>query len=93
MDENASNYDPDAKVADNSTCLYEDINFEKSEMLANLCDNYIIPGYSNFNNKNIALANSASNFSSNPSVSGFEVLKESWKDALMAWQQKCFLDF
>jgi predicted lipoprotein len=91
MDENAVNYDADAQVADNSTCTYEP--FEKTQMLTNICDNYIIPAYTNFNEKNIALSNSVSGFSSNPTVDAFEALKQTWKDALLSWQQVCFLDF
>ena len=91
MDENAVNYDADAEVADNATCTYEP--FEKTQMLTNICDNYIIPAYTNFNEKNIALSNSASGFSSNPTVDAFEALKQTWKDALLSWQQVCFLDF
>lgn len=91
MDENATNYDADAEVADNATCTYEP--FEKTQMLTNICDNYIIPAYTNFNEKNIALSNSVSGFSSNPTTDAFESLKESWKEALLSWQQVCFLDF
>ena len=34
MDENATNYDADAEVADNATCTYEP--FEKTQMLTNI---------------------------------------------------------
>lgn len=91
MDENAINYDADAQIADNATCTY--LPFEKTEMLSNICDNYIVPAYTNFNEKNIALSNSLSLFSSNPTVDAFEALKQTWKDALLSWQQVCFLDF
>lgn len=91
MDENAINYDADVQIADNTKCIYEP--FEKSLMLTNICDNYIIPAYTNFNEKNITLSNSASGFLSNPSVNTFESLKQNWKNALLSWQQVCFLDF
>tara|TARA_B100001287_G_scaffold276694_1_gene288763 strand:- start:3911 stop:5113 length:1203 start_codon:yes stop_codon:yes gene_type:complete len=91
MDENAINYDADAEVADNASCTYQP--FEKTQMLTNICDNYILPAYSNFNDKNIALSNSANEFSTNPTVDGFEILKQNWKDALLSWQRVCFLDF
>ena len=38
MDPNAINYNPDAKK--DAPCEYRD--FDKSEMLTNICDNYII---------------------------------------------------
>ena len=91
MDENAINYDADAEIADNATCTYEP--FEKTQMLTNICDNYIIPAYTNFNEKNIALSNSANGFSSDPTLDAFEALQQNWKDALLSWQQVCFLDF
>ena len=90
-DPNASNFDSDAEVADNTTCLYED--FERSEMLANICDNYILPAYSDFNEKTNLLDESADTFSSNPTEGNFQILRESWKTALLSWQKVSFLDF
>ena len=39
MDPDALNTDLEAEIADNSSCNYAD--FDRAEMLSNVCDNYI----------------------------------------------------
>lgn len=91
MDPNALNTDPNAEIADNSSCSYGE--FDKPEMLSNVCDNYILPAYQEFNNKNIALHQEALSFSTNPSLEGLTAVKSSWVAALISWQKVSFLDF
>ena len=91
MDPNATNFDSDAELADNTTCLY--VDFERSEMLANICDNYIIPAYADFNEKTTILNVAATTFSSDPTDTKFQLLKDAWKIALLSWQQVSFIDF
>ena len=91
MDPDALNTDLEAEIADNSSCNYAD--FDRAEMLSNVCDNYILPAYQNFSNKNIALNQAALYFSSNPTLESFEAMKSEWVNALVAWQKVSFLDF
>ncbi len=90
-DPNADNYDPDAIKEDNSTCVYTDFN--KSEMLNNICDNYIVPSYSNFNNQTSSLKDQISIFSQSPTINNFENIRNQWVQTLLSWQEVSFIDF
>ena len=90
MDQNATNYDPQAQVEDNS-CNYGD--FQRTEMLQNLCDNYIIPAYNNFNTQTSNLKNSTTTFSNERTVENLVAMKNQWREALLVWQDVSFLDF
>ena len=89
MDPSASNYDSDAKKE--APCEYADFN--KSEMLANICDNYIIPSYANFNTQTSLLKDKVTAFNSSPNTNSFVELKNQWQETLLAWQEVSFLDF
>lgn len=64
---------------------YDD-GFNRSELLANLTDNIIIPSYNNFQQELINLEQSAINFTNNTDQDNLESLRSSWLDAYMAWQ-------
>ena len=72
LDPNALNYDSQAQVEDNS-CTYADFN--RAEMLENLCENYIIPAYNNFNVQTSNLNNLATAFSNERSLENFVAMK------------------
>lgn len=90
LDPNALNYDSQAQVEDNS-CTYADFN--RAEMLENLCENYIIPAYNNFNVQTSNLNNLATAFSNERSLENFVAMKNQWREALLVWQDVSFIDF
>ena len=89
MDPNAINYNPDAKK--DAPCEYGD--FDKSEMLTNICDNYIIPSYTEFNSQTNNLNTKIVNFVTTPSISNLQDLRSQWIEALLRWQDVSFIEF
>lgn len=90
LDPNATNYDSQAQVEDNS-CTYAD--FQRTEMLENLCDNYIVPAYNNFNTKTSNLKDITTTFSNERTVENFVAVRNQWREALLSWQDVSFIDF
>ena len=89
-DPNALNYNIEAKK-DNNSCEYQD--FDKYNLLKNLSDAYITPSLNAYNNKINILNNDILSFSSNPSITGLSIIRNSWEEALLNWQDVAFLDF
>ena len=89
MDPNALNYNPDAKK--DAPCEYAD--FDKSEMLTNICDNYIIPSYNEFNIQSNSLNSKINDFITTPTISNLNTLRNQWKEALLCWQDVSFIEF
>lgn len=90
LDPNATNYDSQAQVEDNS-CTYAD--FQRTEMLENLCDNYIVPAYNNFNTQTSNLKDITTTFSNERSVENLVAVRNKWREALLSWQDVSFIDF
>ncbi len=92
-DSNASNYDEKAKKDDGS-CEYNTVGeYDRSVMLANLADNYIIPAYSNYETTTIELENKSTSFNSSPTIATLTDLRVAWKSACISWQGVSFIDF
>ena len=89
-DPTALNYNIEAKK-DNNSCEYQD--FDKYNLLKNLSDFYITPSLNAYNDKINILNNDIISFSSNPSISGLSIIRNSWEEALLNWQDVAFLDF
>ena len=89
-DPNALNYNIEAKK-DNNSCEYQD--FDKYNLLKNLSDAYITPSLNAYNDKINILNNDILSFSSNPSITGLSIIRNSWEEALLNWQDVAFLDF
>jgi len=90
LDPNAINYDPQAQIDDNS-CSYAD--FQRAEMLENLCENYIIPGYNNYNLQTSSLKDIVTTFSNDRTIENLLAVRTQWMEALLAWQDVSFIDF
>ena len=89
-DPDALNYNIDAQKDDNG-CLYED--YDKLSLLTNLADNYIIPSLDAYKSRIITLNIHVDSFIENPSISNLTLLRTSWEEALLSWQDVGFLDF
>ena len=59
---------------------------QKSQMLTNWADNFIIPNYQNLSNKLSALETSVVNFNANPNTETLEATRVSWLEAYKSWQ-------
>ena len=90
IDPNATNYNAQAQVEDNS-CTYADFN--RAEMLGNICDNYIVPAYNNFNSQTTSLKDITTAFSNERSLENFLAIRAQWREALLSWQDVSFIDF
>ena len=89
-DPTALNYNIEAKK-DNNSCEYQD--FDKYNLLKNLSDAYITPSLHAYNDKINILNNDILSFSTNPSTTGLSIIRNSWEEALLNWQDVSFLDF
>lgn len=79
--------EPDA----NGSNLIDD--FDRKEMLLNLSDNYIIPGYQNYSNKIVSLETSVVNFEQNNTLTNLQDLETKYYACVLAWQKVSFLEF
>ncbi len=68
-------------------------NFDKGQMLTNIADNLILPSLSDFQVKVNTLQTSYSTFTADQSIGNLEIVKESWKEAYLAWQTIKIYDF
>ena len=89
-DPTAINYSTEAQK-DNNSCEY--LDFDKFNLLKNLSDNYITPSLSAYNDKINTLNNDILSFTSNPSINGLSIVRNSWEEAILNWQDIAFLDF
>ncbi|MCT4581951.1 MAG: imelysin family protein [Flavobacteriales bacterium] len=92
-DSNASNYDEKAKKDDGS-CEYNTVGeYDRTKMLTNLADNYIIPAYTNYETTVIELENKSTAFTGAPSIATLTEIRAAWKSACISWQGVSFIDF
>lgn len=75
----------------NGSNLVDD--FDRKDMLENLSDNFIIPGYQNYLNKINELEVSVIAFEQNSSLNELEELQLHFHEGLIAWQKISFLEF
>ena len=68
-------------------------NYDRAVMLTNMANNYIVPAYSQYLSETETLNNAVDLFSTSPSVSGLNDLRDQWKLALLTWQDVAFLEF
>ena len=59
---------------------------QKSQMLTNWADNFIIPNYQNLSNKLSALETSVAAFNATPNTETLEATRVSWLEAYKSWQ-------
>lgn len=59
---------------------------QKSQMLTNWADNFIIPNYQNFSDKLSELETTVANFNSTPNTETLESTRLSWLEAYKSWQ-------
>jgi predicted lipoprotein len=59
---------------------------QKSQMLTNWADNFIIPNYQNLSNKLSALETSIATFNATPNTQTLEATRFSWLEAYKSWQ-------
>ena len=71
----------------------EDPEFERSEMLANMGNNIIIPAYTAFQGAVDALDVAGQAFESAPSLESLATLQEALKEARLAWQDVSLFQF
>lgn len=92
-DPNASNYDEKAKKDDGS-CEFNTVGeYDRSTMLANLADNYIIPSYTNYQASTTELDNKATAFKNALTIVTLTELRAAWKLTCISWQGVSFIDF
>ncbi len=75
----------------NGTNLIDD--FDRKEMLENLSDNFIIPGYQNYLNEINDLENSVNVFEQSPNLTTLTQVGDQFYLAASAWQKISFLEF
>ena len=59
---------------------------QKSQMLTNWADNFIIPNYQNLSNKLSELETSVADFNANPNTETLEATRVLWLEAYKSWQ-------
>lgn len=67
-------------------------NFDRSAMLVHWADDYIMPAYQNYQQKVVALNNSAKAFANAPSINLHSALYQDFTAAYKAWQWVSFLE-
>jgi len=60
--------------------------YDRTALLTNMADNYIVPAYTNFENKVMTLDASVVQFNTTTDVSNLSIMRSAWQEALMAWQ-------
>ncbi len=68
-------------------------DFSKGDLLKNLADSVIIPGYENLASNLIDFENAHQNFVSQPSVNELEVVRSCWKKLYLTWNTVSMFDF
>jgi predicted lipoprotein len=59
---------------------------QKSQMLTNWADNFIVPNYQNLSNKLTVLETSVTSFNAAPNLESLETVRTSWLEAYKSWQ-------
>ena len=78
----SDNSSSDSTSSQTSQTVWE----QKSQMLTNWADNFIIPNYQNLSNKLSALETSVAAFNTNPNSQTLEATRVSWLEAYKSWQ-------
>ena len=89
LDPDAINYNSDAKKNNPSDCEYQE--FDREGMLENISRNYISPGLEAYNLSVDTLVIATNNFISAVNETNLIALRNSWKNALMSWQEISFI--
>ena len=74
--------DSDSNSYQTSSAVWE----QKSQMLTNWADNFIIPNYNNLSSKLSDLEMSSAAFTSNPNQQSLELVRTTWLEAYKSWQ-------
>jgi uncharacterized protein len=74
-------------IKDNET------EFNREELLVNLADNFIAPGYSDLDQKIASLKASWDIYLMSPTTDNFVNIQNSWKQANLSFQHVCMFDF
>ena len=67
--------------------------FDRAGMLNNICDNYIVPAYTNFGTAINAMEVATTTFNNTSDVANLLALRNSWLDAMEAWQYVGYFEF
>ena len=89
LDPDAINYNSDAKKNNPSDCEYQE--FDREGMLENIRRNYISPGLEAYNLSVDTLVIATNNFISAVNETNLIALRNSWKNAIMSWQEISFI--
>jgi predicted lipoprotein len=68
-------------------------DFERKEMLENLSDNYILPGYQTYLNNIVSLEQNMLDFENNPSLANYNNVLMAYENSASTWQTISFLEF
>ena len=74
--------DSDTTSSQTSTTVWE----QKSQMLTNWVDNFIIPNYNNLSEKLSEIETLSTAFTSNPNQQSLELVRSAWIEAYKSWQ-------
>lgn len=67
-------------------------DFKKEEIMTNLADNYIIPGYTDLQSRLSALSTAWNGFVPNPDQSGLETVRQKWQEAVISFHRVKLFD-
>lgn len=62
-------------------------NFNRKEMLTFWADNIIIPGYTDYNTKTVALNDAVVKFTNDVTAANLTEVRNAWKNAYVTWQK------
>lgn len=68
-------------------------DFDRSEMLKNYAEHYIIPGFESLQSEVVALKNASNSYVSAPTNENLANLRNNFSSALNAWQKVSFINF
>jgi predicted lipoprotein len=68
-------------------------DYNRSSLLENYANAYIIPAYTEYKGKTASLADGVTNFNTDPTVATLQSLRTEWENALLVWQDVAFLEF
>lgn len=71
----------------------DESNFNRTEMLVEYRDVFILPAFSNAEAKSDRLLQAANNFTSSQSADQLILLQSAWMDASLSWQSACMYNF
>ena len=68
-------------------------NFDRTALLTNLANNYIIPAYAEYETQTASLQNLITSFTTAPTEADLQALRTQWETTLLVWQDVAFLEF